>query len=511
MPQPTLAIAARLHPAPDTPDAPDAPDACAELLARVAARDRAAFAALYRLLERPAFNLAMQLTGRHALAEDALQEAFLRVWTSAGDFRPGNARAWVLRIVAHQGLKRMRSRKSCGETLPEANEPRLERIEAHGAAPEAALEREETLAALRQGLDALPQLNRQLVALYYGAGFTQSEIAKALAMPARTVSFKLDEALKRLRTSLARAGMAAALPLLDAGRFGPALGALHRPPAKLLDRILPRLSRPGPDASARPATHRGAVAGHAPALAGAAILACAAACGWACLHAAPATPAATAEPASAPLPDEAPAFATPAGLPADPCINASWHFGRGPSPDFPPHPGKWTWKRLPSGNAGMATPTDRQEGLLLPMRFPALPQKIVVHGRFLDLRKPNNASAYWITGHAVLPHKTWGKVLRVQSRCDVVLYLFDSYMVREVGGQVQAVHAYERPYPTDRIAVAFANMLIWDLSVHTIGDGEIPEAYRRPTDLIVSNRLNEFNDFPASVARETEPDLTPKP
>src|SRR5438045_2225794 len=74
-------------------------------------RDRAAFSELYQRYEQPAHSLALHLTGNAPLAEDSLQNAMLRVWTSAGTYRVGNARAWILRIVARESLRTMRGRQ----------------------------------------------------------------------------------------------------------------------------------------------------------------------------------------------------------------------------------------------------------------------------------------------------------------------------------------------------------------------------------------------------------------
>ena len=86
------------------------------LLERVARGDADAFAALYRRYERPVFGVLLRLaSGRRALAEEWLQEAFTRVWLGAGTHDParGEVRPWIYKIAlntARSELSRKRNR-----------------------------------------------------------------------------------------------------------------------------------------------------------------------------------------------------------------------------------------------------------------------------------------------------------------------------------------------------------------------------------------------------------------
>src|SRR5262245_46928087 len=86
----------------------DEPDDNSLVLA-VAKRDRDAFAVLYERHARICLGLAQHLTGSQALAEEAVQEAMLRIWQLAHLYRTGNARAWILKIVAHESTRIIRS------------------------------------------------------------------------------------------------------------------------------------------------------------------------------------------------------------------------------------------------------------------------------------------------------------------------------------------------------------------------------------------------------------------
>lgn len=96
-------------PARGLPAAAEGPDQGEEtaLLAAIALRrDRAAFRQFYERYERTAYNLAYHLTGDQDRAVEAVQSGMVCVWTSAASIPPGgNARAWLLRIIARESLR----------------------------------------------------------------------------------------------------------------------------------------------------------------------------------------------------------------------------------------------------------------------------------------------------------------------------------------------------------------------------------------------------------------------
>jgi RNA polymerase sigma-70 factor, ECF subfamily len=183
----------------------------AHLLSLIAhQRDAAAFDDLFKRHEKAAFSLAYHLTGKREAAEETVQEAMLKVWTAAGSYRgEGNVRSWLLKIVAREGIKTIKQvrRKQKEMTREAVRETR------HSEPADAAYA--EMASAVRQKLNSLPELERQLLSLHFGGGLTQQEIGEAMAMPQQTVSYKITETLKRLRGALSSAGFAAALPLIE--------------------------------------------------------------------------------------------------------------------------------------------------------------------------------------------------------------------------------------------------------------------------------------------------------
>jgi RNA polymerase sigma factor (sigma-70 family) len=176
-----------------------------EALVLLAARSQqAALAELYDRYGRPAYGLALRILRDEALAEDAVQEAFLGVWRGAARFLPerGKASTWILTLVHRRAVDLVRrEERRRADTLEQAPEPR-----GGGDVDEEAwlrLQRERVQAALRQ----LPDQQREALELAYYGGFTQSELAERLGQPLGTIKSRMFMGLARLRELLGEPGM----------------------------------------------------------------------------------------------------------------------------------------------------------------------------------------------------------------------------------------------------------------------------------------------------------------
>lgn len=155
------------------------------------------FNALYLKYSTAAYGLAVRLTADRASAEDAVQEAMLRIWRSALEFRPQNTRSWILRIVARECI-RLANRCKCEAKRAEiANTLSLQ-------ARESALcgesEGSNRLLELDNALAALSQPERNLLKLRFVDGLSQRRISGVLAVPQQTISFQLRRAMLNART-----------------------------------------------------------------------------------------------------------------------------------------------------------------------------------------------------------------------------------------------------------------------------------------------------------------------
>jgi RNA polymerase sigma-70 factor (ECF subfamily) len=176
-----------------------------EALVALAARsEQSALAELYDRFGRPAYGLALRILRDEALAEDAVQEAFLALWRTAARFVPerGKASTWILTLVHRRAVdivrREERRRADALEQAPELESRRTVDEEAW-----LRLQRERVQDALRK----LPDQQREAIELAYYGGFTQSELAERLGQPLGTIKSRMFGGLARLRELLGEPGM----------------------------------------------------------------------------------------------------------------------------------------------------------------------------------------------------------------------------------------------------------------------------------------------------------------
>jgi RNA polymerase sigma-70 factor (ECF subfamily) len=169
-----------------------------DLMTLVGWGDAAAFAVLYDRHDRAAYSLAHRMTGERQAAEDLTQEAFLKVWRSAGGYRAGrgSVRTWILSIVHNRGIDQLRSLASRRRTQErtESEAPRSQPSEAFTEAWRSALRDE-----VGKALCTLPFEQLVILELAYFSGHTQVEIARMLDLPLGTVKGRTRLGLKKLR------------------------------------------------------------------------------------------------------------------------------------------------------------------------------------------------------------------------------------------------------------------------------------------------------------------------
>ena len=169
------------------------------LVALVARSSDAALGELYDRYGSTAYGLALRVVRDPALAEDVVQEAFLRVWRSAARFVPERAKAstWIMTFVHRRAVDVVRrEERRRGEPLDRADQA------ATGSTEEVAwlrFERERVQEALAQ----LPDQQREAIELAYYGGFTQAQLAERLGQPLGTIKSRVFNGLGRLRELLA--------------------------------------------------------------------------------------------------------------------------------------------------------------------------------------------------------------------------------------------------------------------------------------------------------------------
>ena len=163
-----------------------------------------ALSELYDRYGRLVFSLALNAVGDPATAEEITQDVFLRVWQRARQYRAdrGQVSTWLTGITRHRAIDYLRRRGSRPEQhsvawaeLAPGDEPVLS-----GPAEAASLSFEK--ARVRNAVAQLPPEQRQVLALAYFQGLTQSQIAQVLDLPLGTVKTRIRLGMKKLRDIL---------------------------------------------------------------------------------------------------------------------------------------------------------------------------------------------------------------------------------------------------------------------------------------------------------------------
>lgn len=163
----------------------DDPDAIPDdaLLVLYANGDGEASRLLTARLAPRVFGQAARMLGDRAEAEDVTQEAMLRLWRIAPDWRQGEAKVttWLYRVTANLCTDRLRKRRG-GADIEDVAEP------ADPAAPvEERLQTQARMDALQWALDQLPDRQRQAVVLRHMEGLGNPEIAEILEISTEAV------------------------------------------------------------------------------------------------------------------------------------------------------------------------------------------------------------------------------------------------------------------------------------------------------------------------------------
>ena len=178
----------------------------AELLARLARGQEDALAALYDRLGAMAYGLALRIAGDADTAQDAVQEAFLRLWRRADryDRSRGDPRPWVLRIVRNVAidLHRARGARNRAEGASAVDESAERTI----PLPEDTAESAENAARVRAALAELPPDQRRALEIAYFEGLSHREIASREGLPLGTVKTRIRDGVLRLRACFAKEG-----------------------------------------------------------------------------------------------------------------------------------------------------------------------------------------------------------------------------------------------------------------------------------------------------------------
>lgn len=170
------------------------------LMAGVARGDQAAFERLYTATRAKLYGVVLRILRRTDLAEEVVQEAYLKIWNNAGSFDPKMATpiTWMVAIARNRALDVVRRKSEVSiEDEPEA-------METAGEEPNP-LARQEMTDELRRLLACLGHLEedrRRLVLLAYYSGWSREQLSAKFGAPANTIKTWLRRSLLEIRECL---------------------------------------------------------------------------------------------------------------------------------------------------------------------------------------------------------------------------------------------------------------------------------------------------------------------
>lgn len=179
----------------------------AELVVRLQRRDPQALAELYDRYGRLAYSLIVRVVRDGALAEDLVQETFLRVWNRAQGFdaQRGALGPWLLAVARNRAIDYLRSasgRERNAMELDDVDHPSLY------TDMERDILASDKARLIRAALEKLAPNQREVIELAYFEGLTQTEMAERMGQPLGTVKTWVRTALKNLREEFGEVAVA---------------------------------------------------------------------------------------------------------------------------------------------------------------------------------------------------------------------------------------------------------------------------------------------------------------
>jgi RNA polymerase sigma factor (sigma-70 family) len=175
------------------------PDQLRQLLAQCSLGDRRAFETLYRSVGPRLHGVALRFMGRPDLAEEVLQESFVRIWNNASRYQAhlSAPMTWMINITRNQAIDQLR--KNHDRPLTDIEQDTLP-DESPSAHDQLSSAREAN--ALNRCLETLEGMQRQSITVAYFQGLSCSELAEHLAAPLGSVKSWIRRGMERLRRCL---------------------------------------------------------------------------------------------------------------------------------------------------------------------------------------------------------------------------------------------------------------------------------------------------------------------
>lgn len=176
-----------------------------DLISRVAMGDRAAFRALYERTAAKLFGVCLRVLDDRTLAEEALQDVYMKVWHRAGQYRVNgfSPMTWLITLTRNAAVDRRRRRDAGGRAKVQPIEA-ADLVADPGPGPAAQAEARAEARVLAACMAELPPDRAEMVRRAYLEGATYAEISAACGVKLNTVRTWLRRSLMTLRECLSR-------------------------------------------------------------------------------------------------------------------------------------------------------------------------------------------------------------------------------------------------------------------------------------------------------------------
>jgi len=172
------------------------------LMLAVQDSDEAAFSELYDKVVSRVYALAGRILVNKSDTEEAVCDVFTQIWQQAKSYQPekGSVIAWCMVITRSRSLDYLRKRKKHTEKIQEASEF-YEELADEQCEPDKVVQMFQENSKVRDILETLSAIQRQLLALSFFRGLTHQEIAETTEIPLGTVKSNIRRALEKLQSS----------------------------------------------------------------------------------------------------------------------------------------------------------------------------------------------------------------------------------------------------------------------------------------------------------------------
>lgn len=170
----------------------------AGIVDRLLRHEREAFEQLYDNYSEAIYGITLKILKDEALAEDALQETFVRIWRKIQTYDPSKGRlfTWMLNIARNISIDML----SASESRKVSKTTSIEDFSFDAKGPSTTMQVEHI--GLRELVDKLPPDQKQVIELIYFLGYTQAEVADEFNIPLGTVKSRVRLAMNYLRSKV---------------------------------------------------------------------------------------------------------------------------------------------------------------------------------------------------------------------------------------------------------------------------------------------------------------------